>query len=172
MTIFKKNSLLLLGFASSLCICYTLALQPTFALQATASKLKEKQRIHKNTLASLRELSLRNQQYDVVLKTYPMGNDASLQSGLLEIVNRFGTQYPLRIVSFKEPLSFKENNTSFTTYAFQVRAGYPTLVKLIYALEQEYKFGKIQAVIFEKKKNYKTHRMYLDCEIYIQRIAQ
>lgn len=172
MNIRQKNYILLSGFITVLWIAYELAFAPTFVLMQKANTLKQQEKVYKNTIASISELQLQNNYYNELLTSFKISSDISLQSNLLEIVNNFSIDHKLTIISFEEPHLYTENNNHLNTYGFKIRGSYKNILKLIYNLEQKYKFGKVSSVSFEKKKNYKTYKYFLDCEIFMQKIKQ
>ena len=123
-------------------------------------------------LTEISNLNIQNSYLDEQIDRYKISSDISLQSNLLEIVNNFSIDNGLTIISFDKTHRFQDNNTLLNTYGFKVRGSYKSILKLIYALEQHYKFGKTTSVFFEKKKNYRTYRSYLECQIYLQKIKQ
>lgn len=172
MSITKKNWILLAAFLITLWVCYELALAPTFLLKQENTRLELKQQQYQNTLATITNLKAQNSAYDTLLNTYKISSDISLQSNLLEIVNTYCINNRLTIISFDKAHRFEENKNLLNTYSFKVRGSYTSILKLIYNLEQKNKFGKVSSVFFEKKKNYRTYRSYLNCEVYLQKIKQ
>lgn len=124
------------------------------------------------TRKELVSLAKQNQHYIKLLEKHKITTDASVQNKLLEHINRIAQQNKLTVVAFNLPHSFTVAGTTFNTYSFRVRGSYTSIIKLIYDLEQLAKFGKVTSILFEKKKNHKTRRSFLDCDIYIQRIEQ
>lgn len=171
MNILQKNSILLLGFLLSLWVCFVLAITPTLELKSQVDVLKKKHFENQQILSNLNSLLLQKKQYDQLLEKHHLSSRTSLQNNLLEVINQFGKENKLSIISFNKPHSFNNKNTRFKTYSFKVRGSYSSILKLIHSLEQKYSFGKISSCSFEKKKNYRTYRSYLDCEIFIQQIS-
>jgi hypothetical protein len=168
----KKNSILVSAFIVLMLLCYSMAIEPTLDLINETKVLNKEKRTNEQGLDQLQYLSQQNKQLKEVLETYSIHNGASVQNNLLEIVNIFGKENNLNIVSFDEPHSFTEQESLLNTYAFQVRGSYTSILKLMYVIEQQYKFGKLVSCSFEKKKNYRTYKSYLDCTIYIQRVER
>lgn len=172
MNITQKNGLLAAGFVLFMWIAYAFAIKPMLMLKNEVQQLDFQNEQQQHAMQQLQLLQLQNKAYDSLLAHYKMNNSVSLQSGLLEIVNDYCLAHKLIIISFDEAHSFEKNNQSLNTYTFTVRGGYLNILKLIYNLEQNYKFGKVSGVYFEKKKNYRTYRSYLDCQVVLQRIKQ
>ena len=168
----KKNKILLLSFLSSLWVCYILAISPTLALKKEAKFLEKNHLQNQETLLELNRLILQKKQYEQILKTYPVYKTSSLQNNLLETIHTFGKKQQLKIVSFHQPHSAVFKNTLFTTYSFEVKGSYQSMVKLIQHLEEKRLFGTVFSCRFEKKKNYRTNKSFLVCTLFLQHAEQ
>ncbi|MCF7568750.1 hypothetical protein L3X37_10270 [Sabulilitoribacter arenilitoris] len=72
------------------------------------------------------------------------------------------------MVSFLEPHVFANNCLTIKTHQFTVQVDYNTILKLIHLLEQQNKFGEIINLYFEKKKNFKTGKYYLQAHVLLR----
>ncbi len=172
MSIFRKNWLLLMGSITIVILSYFLAFDPTLKLKSELKLLQAQKEIQEKTRKELIHLEKQNRYYSKLLEKHKIATDVSLQNKLLEHLNRLTHQNKLIVVSFNPTHAYTAAGTTFETYSFKVRGSYTSIVKLIYDLEQLTKFGKVTSVMFDKIKNHKTQRSYLDCELYIQRIRQ
>ena len=68
-------------------------------------------------------------------------------------------------------IKFVKKDAILKTYSFTVKGSYANILKLIYKFEQHGNFGKLISVNFEKKKNYKTGKVNLECKIFLQKIS-
>ena len=72
------------------------------------------------------------------------------------------------MVHFLEPHSIENNNLSVKTYQFTIEGHYNNILKLIHHIEQKTKFGEVISLSFEKKKNYRTRKHYLQAHILLK----
>jgi len=54
------------------------------------------------------------------------------------------------------------------TYEFVLEGDYNSINQLIYKLEQQTKFGEVISLHFEKKKNFRTGKHYLQARILLK----
>ena len=143
MSILNKNSILIIGFLLSLWVCYAIAISPTIKLKTEVDALKKRHLENEQTLNNLNLLLFQKKQYDQLLDKYNLNSETSLQNNLLEVLNKFGKESKVTIVSFNQPHTFKSKNTKFKTYSFKLKGNFTSILKIIHQLEQEYSFGKI-----------------------------
>ena len=105
--------------------------------------------------------------YDSLLTRFQI-DESSVQNNLLKVINSFATHNKLKVVSFLEPHLIKTNDLVVKTYDFTLEGDYNTINQLIYLLEQETKFGEVISLHFEKKKNYRTGRFYLQARVLLK----
>lgn len=172
MNIYRKNNLLVFGTLLVLWLSYFIAFKPTMLLRKKLKTLQTQINQQEKIRNEWAGLTKQNQHYIKLLEKHKIAADVSLQNKLLEHINRIAQLNKLTVVAFNPPHSFTETATTFNTYSFKVRGSYTAIIKLLYDLEQLTRFGKVTSVLFEKKKNHKTRRFFLDCDIYIQRIEQ
>ncbi len=167
MTKKQKNIVLVAGFLLALIICYRFAISNTLEQKQRYNDLKLESEIFEN---SPRQLSILNQKeayYDSLLAKYQL-DDSSLQNNLLKTINFFAEKNDLKVVSFLEPHVFENNGLIVYTYQFVLEGEYNAINKLIYKLEQDTKFGEIINLHFEKKKNFRTGRYYLQARVLLK----
>ncbi len=95
---------------------------------------------------------------------------SSFQNNLLQFINTYATDNQLKIVAFNEPHQFIKNDAILKTYSFTLKGSFTNILQLIYKLEQQGNYGKLISINFNKKKNYKTNNIFLECEIFLQKI--
>lgn len=165
----KKNKLLLLGFILSLHICYS------FAFSNTLSYYKEyKAKIDSlinldNTTTDLPQLQSKEKQLDLLLTKNKLSGNDFFQNELLKSINSNAIKYQLKIIDFKEPHSFTENNQIIVSYPFTLKGSYNGTMALLNSMENNRTFGIIKHLNFIKKKNYKTNVDELLTEIILER---
>lgn len=167
MTNKNKNILLVAGFFLVLFLCYLLAFSKTFSLKKEYNHLKKEELLFKNTPKQLSLLMQKQKYYDSLLNKYQV-NGGSIQNNLLKTINTIAGNTNLKVVRFLEPHSFESNDLIVKTYQFTVEGDYNNILKLIYHLEQKTKFGEIVNFNFEKKKNYRTNKSYLQASILLK----
>lgn len=88
-----------------------------------------------------------------------MGIDRrSLQNNLLKTINRYAKESQVTVEAFLTPHKFEEKDKTVNTYQVTVSGTTQYILGLLYALEQESKFGQIASMTFEKVTAYRTKR--------------
>jgi len=167
MTNKHKNILLLLGFVMVIVLCYKLAFAKTFALKTTYNDLKHQEILFKNTPKQLSLLKQKQHYYDSILTKYQL-NGTSVQNNLLQTITSFAKTNKLKVSGFLEPHVFDQNDIKIKTYQFTLEGNYNSILKLTHKLEQETKFGEIINIHFEKKKNFRTGKYYLQAFVLLK----
>jgi 23S rRNA maturation-related 3'-5' exoribonuclease YhaM len=84
------------------------------------------------------------------------------------VINTFSNDNNLKVVTFLEPHIISKNELIINTYEFIIEGRYNSINKLIHQLEQKTKFGEIINLHFEKKKNFRTGRYYLQARVLLK----
>ncbi len=167
----SKNIALVVGFILVLLIAYQYAFAKTFTLQKEVDQLTLEKEKYMAALVQLAALTKKEQQLDIILaKNNVEGN--SLQHNLLKTLNGLSSTSNIKIIAFEEPHIYRDKTTKkgMTTYDFILQGEYNALISVIYELEQQYSFGNIVQVNFEKKKDFRTRATYLQCRVLLQRL--
>lgn len=167
MTNKTKNIGLLLGFFIVLILCYRLAIAKTFALKNEYNNLKQQELLFTNTPKQLSLLKQKQKYYDSILNKYQL-NGSSLQNSLLKTINEFAVNNNLKVKGFLEPHIIKQNDLTIKTYRFTLEGDFNAILKLTHKLEQRTKFGEVINLHFEKKKNFRTGKYYLQAFILLK----
>ncbi|MEP5338792.1 MAG: hypothetical protein ABJL44_19090 [Algibacter sp.] len=167
MTNKTKNILLILGFILTLILCYKLAISKTFSLKKEYNSLKQEALLSKNTPKQLSLLKQKQKYYDSILNKYQI-KGSSIQNNLLKTINIFSEANSLKVVSFLEPHILKNDDLTENTYQFTIQGQYNSILKLIHHLEQQTKFGEVINLNFEKKKNFRTGKYYLQAQVILR----
>ena len=167
MTQKTKNILLVVGFILVLVLSYRLAISKTLALKGEYNILKKEVVLFKNTPKQLSLLKQKQKYYDSLLNKFQI-KGSSIQNNLLKTINTYADSSKLKVVSFLEPHVFVNNSLTMKTHQFTVQGDYNTILKLIHLLEQQTKFGEIINLYFEKKKNFKTGKYYLQAHVLLK----
>jgi len=167
MTNKTKNILLLLGFLLALILCYQLAISKTFILKNEYNSLKQQQALFINTPKQLSLLKQKQKYYDSLLTKFQLGG-SSIQNSLLKTINTFAKDNDLKVIRFLEPHVINRNDLTIKTYGFTLEGNYNAILQLTHKLEQETKFGEIINLHFEKKKNFRTGKYYLQAKVLLK----
>lgn len=163
----KKNIFLLLGFVLAIIACYQFAISKTLALKSEYDTLKQQEIVFRNLPAQMALLKQKRHYYDSILNKYHL-NESSIQNNLLKTINTFAQENNLKVVNFIEPHLYQKNELTLKTYQFTLEGNFNPILKLIYKLEQETKYGEIINLHFEKKENYRTGKEYLQARVLLR----
>lgn len=167
MTSKTKNILLLVGFVLVLFVCYKLAISKTLTIKSEYNTLKKEELHFKNTPKQLSLLKQKQRYYDSLLVTYKL-DGSSIQNNLLKVMTTFADEHNLKVISFLEPHIIVQNDLTVKTYEFVLEGDYNATLQLIHQLEQQTKFGEIISLDFEKKKNFRTGKYYLQTKVLLK----
>lgn len=171
MTQKNKNILLFAGLLVLFVIAYRYSFSKTFAVRSEVRILETEKEIKQSTPAQLITLANKEKELDKILVKNNV-EGSSVQNNILKILNDLSEVHKFKIIAFEEPHVFNDEATqkNATTYNFTIEGEYKSIITVIYKLEQQYSFGNVINVNFEKKKNYKTRKEYLQCNILLQRL--
>lgn len=172
MSLKQKNIILLVGFIVLLWITYQFSISKTLEARSTYNTLSRQKEAISNIPQQVNYLKQQNTHYDSLLEKNKISAESSFQNNLLQTINSFATNNNLKIVSFNEPHQFIKDDAILKTYSFTIKGSYANTLKLIYKLEQHGNYGKLISINFEKKKNYKRNRIFLECTILLQKIER
>lgn len=164
-----KNILLVAGFILAIILCYNLALSKTYRLKRTYDELIKEESFYKDAPKTLSILKQKERYYDSLLTKFRL-NDGSIQNTLLKTINEFATENNLKVISFLEPHYFTDQDLIIKSYQFILEGDYNAIINFVHQLEQKTKFGEIINLHFEKKKNFRTGRDYLQADIILKSV--
>ena len=162
-----KNIILVIGFSLSVIVAYNFAFSKTLAIKSRINSIESQLKSLEYSAFVLVNLEQREQFVDSILNTNNM-KDSSVQNYLLEFLNTKSESVDFTILEFKEPHVFSQNGATTTSYRFTLEGSYEEIEQVLYSLEQEYNFGRIAHVHFEKKKDYRKGKNYLECFVIIE----
>ena len=73
-----------------------------------------------------------------------------------------------KVVNFLEPHETIQNDLTVKTYGFTLEGDYNAILRLAHKLEQETKLGEIINLHFEKKKNFRSWKYYLQAKVLLK----
>lgn len=162
-----KNKLLALGGLVLLILSYQLAIKKTLVAQKEYAINTERQVAIANLPNQLLQLSQKEQQLDAQLHHLNL-EDTSMQSNLLKFLNRQTEIQKVKIIDFNAPHRIQTEQHLVETYIFDLEGGYVPIVKVLNALENNGGFGAITHLTFEKKKDYRSKRTYLQAQVFLE----
>lgn len=167
MTPRTKNILLIIGFCLTMVIAYNLAFSKTAALKHRINILETRTNSLESSTLMAVNLEQRERFVDSILSLNNMKGN-SVQNNLLEFLNTKSGSGNFTISDFNEPHTFSENGATTTSYQFTLVGNYNGIEQVLYSLEQEYNFGRIAHVHFEKKRDYRKSKDYLECFVIVE----
>lgn len=170
MSLKQKNIALLVGLILVFFICYKIPIKQTSVAKKEYKELLKQEQLFANVPQQLARLNKEQLYLDSVLTKYQFATDKSFQSNLLVAITSFSKEHKLKVVTFEEPHYFKREAVTLTTFSFSVSGSFNNTLSLLHELEQIKKLGIIHSVNFEKKKNYRTNKDYLETNFLLQRI--
>lgn len=162
-----KNILLIIGFCLAMTIAYNMAFSKTAALKNRINILETRTNSLESSVLITVNLEQRERFVDSILSLNNMQGN-SVQNNLLEFLNNKSGSGNFTISDFNEPHTFSENGATTTSYQFTLEGNYNGIEQVLYSLEQEYNFGRIAHVHFEKKKDYRKGKDYLECFVIVE----
>lgn len=165
----KRNKLLIGGFVLALMVCYQLAIKKTLALRTQYLHDSEIQKQSKDLPLKLANLQRQELQLDTQFDQMDLGS-GNVQNDLLRFLNEQGSEHSAKIIDFKAPHIISDAPTITKTYLFVLEGGFTNILKVVHALETNGSFGGIVHVSFEKEKNLRHGKSYLQASIFVQQM--
>lgn len=169
MTLDKRNKGLLGGILLLLVASYYLAIDKTFALRSQYNGLSKEVGQFSNLPQKLGLLEQQEAYFDSILTSMDI-KDTSFQNTLLRALNQEAEKQKVQVMDFNRPHIYTEADTQYETYQFALRGSYTQMLRVLHALEQKGNYGELAHVNFEKKKDYRSQKEYLEATVYLQSI--
>ncbi|NRB84035.1 MAG: hypothetical protein HRU49_09730 [Winogradskyella sp.] len=167
MTSKTKNRLLIVGFVLMLCMSYQLSISKTIAAKQRYETLSQDALLFNNAPKQISMLRQKEKHFDSILGKYQL-NGLSLQNNLLKTIADLAKKHRLKVISFNEPHKTENDEMSTNHYQFGLQGDFNGILQLVYVLEQETRFGEVVHLNFERKKNYRTNRYYLEAQVLLK----
>lgn len=165
----NKNIVLLPVVVLVLLLTYTLAVAKTLAMRNDYLSLKKEEEQSKHHSQQLSLLYKKEASLDSLLQTLNLGN-TSMENNLLRRINREAEKNAVTVIDFDSPHVFEAGGTSFITFKVVFRGNFAAILKTLYTLEIQSRFGEIVHLKFTKQKNFRTAKHFLDAEVFIQKL--
>ena len=167
---YKKKALYLLITAIvALFIVYKMAIKETVTKKRNYKEIKAEIEKAENAPSIIAGLNKRIEAYNKLL-----GEQNQQELSVRDLLLNYGTQYchDTRAIlkNFPEPHIYKSSNYEIETNTMVVQGGFIELLKMLYALETNNNFGRIQSVIFQTEMNIRTKQKVLISKLYLQNI--
>lgn len=91
---------------------------------------------------------------------------------LLSLITNYCQSHHAILHEFPEATYAENGSLIVETNQFMVGGDFATLLNLVYLLEQKYNLGKIAAVNYQLKKDFKTGKMQLTASVFLQNIKK
>ncbi|RIV36659.1 hypothetical protein D2V08_01730 [Flagellimonas lutimaris] len=165
----NRNKMLVGGFILSLAVSYQLAIKKILALRSAHLKnteLRERAKDMPRKLAALRQQEM---QLDAQFKKLYL-ESSNFQNELLRFLNEQGSGHSVKIMDFKALHVIIEGNTTTRTYQFILEGNFTDILKVVHALETQGSFGGVTHMAFEKQKDPRQRKSYLQASLHLQQI--
>ncbi len=166
----NKNIILLISFIAALWVTYIFAISISIDARKEYYKLQTQKKGMTNMPHRLNYLEQQKKYLDSLLRKNNIKTESTFQNNLLQHIETYTNRHDLKIVSFNEPHQFINDHDIIKTYSFSVKGIYTNILQLIHNLEQNGNYGNLISINFEKTKNYKLNKTFLECEILLQKV--
>ncbi len=167
MKLTNKNKYLLVGVVALSLLSYRLAIHNTLAVREEFYNNLEKKESIANLPGQLSMLGQKEKTLDAQLLALNVGN-SSLQNNLLKFLNQEASKNRVKIIDFNSPHVVEAEKGTIETHIIHLEGGYTDILKTLNALENKGSYGAISHLAFEKKKNHRSKRTYLQAEVFLQ----
>ncbi|MBN2520927.1 MAG: hypothetical protein JXB17_10510 [Bacteroidales bacterium] len=166
-----KNKLIVLitGFIIALIIVYSMALSETNKIAREYKNIKAKLDSIQTAPKQIQLLETRLARIDKLLGSNYQ-EDIDQQEILLEQVSQYCNSKNIILKEFPGVHSAQLNDYIIETYFFTVEGPFIKLLKLLYSLEINYSFGKINSIEFKTYRNIKQKKDVLRMTVFVQNI--
>jgi len=167
----KKNLLLLVVAIIVALLIYSLAIKRTITAYTQFSVNKEKMEQAANAPAMTEQLEKELIRMDTKIGNHNTKN-VNIDEALLSLLTDYCQSKQAVLREFPETTYTEDGDLQIETNQFMIGGNFSTLINLVYLLEQKYNLGKIVAVNYQLKKDFKTKEMQLTATIFLQNIKK
>ena len=164
-----KNNILIAGFLVLLILAYRLTFSKTFDVESEISQLESEKVAFQQKTQQATSLMQRERHADSILKKFSIKN-RSVQNHLLDFLNEAAAEGGVGIAEFVEPHLINEQGVTINSYPFTLKGSYQGIERVLYQMEQQYNFGKVSHVSFDRKTNFRKRKQELECFIIVEHL--
>lgn len=164
----NKNILLIIGFLILAFMAYKFSILKTLEVRKQLSEIKHQINDKTSLAANYQGLVTRDIYLDSVIGSEKL--KTSLQNELLEVLNNGSREFNFKIIAFNEPHKYIYDDQTETTLPFVLEGQYDGIETMLYSLENNYSFGTISHIKFERKKDFRLNKVFLECRVLMQNV--
>ncbi len=165
----NRNKLLIVGCLVLLFATYKLALSKTVAIREEYGNLKSKSIQAQDIPEQLALLAQKERYYDSIMQQMDIG-DTSIQNNLLRTINEQAKIRNVKVMDFNPPHSHTFPDHKLLTHSIVLNGSYTDILQVVYVLERKGSFGDIVHMDFEKKKDHRKRKLFLEATIFVQHV--
>ena len=163
----QKNYLLAAGSVIFLVFAWFFTLGDTFDRWMEFNNLKAEIKRAENAPRTIRSLHLELDEIEGKIGAF-MGGEHYTRDALLDLVTSFCKDNDLTLKEYPSPRFETDNSFRIENNTIVSEGSFNNLLKLAYALEHEYKIGRVASLQFNSLRNKKTKRLALNATILLQ----
>ncbi|MEM7086268.1 MAG: hypothetical protein AAF489_08810 [Bacteroidota bacterium] len=164
-----KNRCLVAGVMLLLIVAYQLTFSRTFALRKEIGQMELRIAELKQRTRQASSLEQREYLADSILNKFRIKN-RSVQNHLLDFLNEESRQGDLLVTEFVASHTMTNDGVTTHSYPFKLKGSYHAMERVLYEMEQQYTFGKVAHVSFERKNNFRKRTRELECYVIVERL--
>jgi hypothetical protein len=96
----------------------------------------------------------------------------NVDEALLSLITDYCQSHHAVLREFPETTYAEDGELEVETNQFMIGGNFATLINLVYLLEQKYNLGKVIAVNYQLKKDFKTKELQLTARVFLQNIKK
>lgn len=164
-----KFILLGAGFFFFLLVSYNLAFKKTINLKKECKQLEARLEQSKNAPQQIAIIKSKLEQIDQKVGGKKI-DQINLEELIIEHISGSCKQNDLVLKEYPGIHNYSQQDYTTETCKITVEGSFIKLLKLAYGIEQNFSYGKVSSLNFYTEKNYKTKKVELLLEIYVQNI--
>src|SRR5579859_7933984 len=166
----RKFQLLIACSALAFILIYLTTLSKTIDVYKKNKSLSAKLTEASAAPAQFQVLSKKLSSLDAMIQSRQADTSANVHDIILSFLGNYCKQSNSVLKSFPETFSSAEGEFEIQTHTFSVQGNFISLLKLVYALEQKVRAGKVSSVSFQSSRDPETKRNILISTVYLQNI--
>lgn len=164
-----KFILLGVGFVVFLLISHNLAFKKTFRLKKQCKEIEARLEQSKNAPQQIAIIKSKLEEIDRKVGGKSI-DQINLEELIIEHISSFSKRNNLVLKEYPGIHNYNQQDYTTETCKLIVEGSFIKLLKLAYGIEQNFSYGKVSSLNFYTEKNYKTKKVELLLEIYVQNI--